>query len=209
MEYKTIDFSRVLTFEEIENITDEEYKNILNFCKYHINKSYTVASLIGRERRNNKTGKNFRYFRMQPPTPIGPANVAMVEADRIAKTSHPLIKDLDIKKRELIYTNYAIRDNKMFINYILKLLNETQYSSIQDFIDQINLLKHLYENNNQKFILYKTITKINEKIKPIMDFFVEYFQINDPVIIINKVNEIIVKHPELLDEDVKCIQKII
>lgn len=209
MEYKTIDFSRVLTFEEIESITDEEYKNILNFCKYHINKSYTVASLIGRERRNNKTGKNFRYFRMQPPTPIGPANGAMVEANRIAQSSHPLIKDLDIKKRELIYTNFTIHDNELFVNYFFKHLEKSDFKDIQDFIDQINMLKYLYENNNQKFILYKTMMKINEKIKPIMNFFTEYFQINDPVIIINKVNEIIVKHHELLDEDVKCIQKII
>ena len=209
MEYKTIDFSRVLTFEEIINVTDEEYNNILNFCKYHISKNSITTIQLGTEKKDKKTGKTFTRYRKLPSTPISPRNGIMVEADRIAKTSHPLIKDLDIKKRELIYTNYAIRDNKMFINYILKLLNETQYSSIQDFIDQINLLKHLYENNNQKFILYKTITKINEKIKPIMDFFVEYFQINDPVIIINKVNEIIVKHPELLDEDVKCIQKII
>ena len=209
MEYRTIDFSRVLTFEEIANITDEEYKNILNFCKYHINKNSVTAIQLGSEKRDKKTGKIFVNYRKLPATPISPVNGNMIEAKRITSSSHPLIKDLDAKKRELIYTNFTIHDNKLFIEYFLKVLNNTQFKDLQDFIDQINLLKHLYENNNQKFILYKTITKINEKIKPIMYFFIEYYQINDPIIIINKINEIIIKHPELLDGDIKCIQKII
>ena len=206
MNYERIDFSRILTLDEIKNITDDEYERMKKYCTIYINKMSTTSILIGSEQRSHRTGKIYINYRKQNSVPLAPpiGNVPM--ARYLSSTSHYLIQDIDKRKRELIYTNYTIHDDELFLKYFVQGLNESEYSDIQNLLDEINQLLFLYYNDNKKFIFMRVASKIDQKIYPIMKNFVNYYQINEPVIIINKLQEIIIKNPELL-EDYKCLIK--
>ena len=47
----------------------------------------------------------------------------------------------------------------------------------------------------------KTAFKLDYHLITILNFLYEYYQVTDPVIIINKITEVYVKQPQLFDSD--------
>lgn len=207
MNYERIDFSRILTLDEIKNISDDEYERIKKYCTIYINKMSTTSILIGSEQRSRRTGKIYINYRTQNSVPLAPPIGNVPRAHYLSSTSHPLIQDIDKRKRELIFTNYTIQSDELFFKYFIRGLNESEYSNTQEFLDEINQLLFLYYNDNKKFIFMRVASKIDQKIYPIMKNFINYYQITEPVIIINKLHEIIIKNPELLENHKNLTKK--
>ena len=142
MNYHNIDYSRLLSHDEISSLSNTDYQTIINYCQYCHN-----------------------------------------------------------KYRELILTNYIFSKNELFIKMLNQALNNTNFTNISQLFEKTQKLVYLYHNDYQKFLFMKTAFKLDYHLITILNFLYEYYQVTDPVIIINKITEVYVKQPQLFDSD--------
>ena len=208
MRYKEIDFSRILTCETIENIDSEAYNKIIKYCNICHNK-HTSSCTYNGKKKTTFDGKVYFYtYEKYRSIPCAPINMnLMADAEHYKNSSYYLICDLDKKYKELILTNYIFQNDELFLKCFNQNLALTKYQSIQEFINEVDTLESLYRTDEKKFNFIKKISRFDINFFPIFKFFIEYYSVDDPVIIINKLNEIVTKKKELLDENKQYIKK--
>lgn len=200
MRYLNIDYSRLLSYDEIKNLNNNDYQTIINFCKQCHSKY--VNQWNNNNSRHKMADGHYYYCYHRYPVPGGPINGnVMRDANYFKNSRSPMLINIDDKYRELILTNYMARNNELFIKILKQTLSNTVFSNLNLLFEQIQTLVFLYHTNRQKFLFMKTALKIEYNLIPILELFYEYYQITDPVIIINKITEIYAKYPHLLNNN--------
>ncbi len=205
MEFKRLYFERILTIEEIEQITDEEYNNINAFCTKIFCKQNDFPNFYGMQYRYNKHSAERNILAPDPRMSF--RKDIMEEALHYKNSKDFLLNSVQEKNRELILTNLLIRNDDWFIHFLNQSIAESSYASIQDLIDEINKLQKIYIENKKKYNIIYNILKPETKMLPILKVFYEYYRIDDVNIIINKINETLVKNPTLFEEPKITVKK--
>ena len=205
MEIKRLDFERILTIEEIEQITDEQYNNINNFCTKIFCKQNDFPNFYGIKYRYNKHSAERNVL---APDPLASFRKdIMGEAIHYKNSKHPTLNNIKEKNRELILTNLLIRNDDWFIHFLNQSIEDSQYDSIQDLIEEINKLQKIYIENKKKYNIIYNILKPETKMLPLLKTFYQYYRIDDINVIINKINETLVKNPTLFEESKIIVKK--
>lgn len=205
MEIKRLDFERILTIEEIEQITGEQYNNINAFCTMTFDKLNNFPNYYGIKYGYTKHSAERNAIAPNPLTSF--RKDVMAEAKHYKNSGDFLLIGVEEKSRELILTNLLIRNDDWFIHFLNQSIEESSYADIQDLIDEINKLQKIYTENKKKYNIIYNILKPETKMLPILKVFYEYYRIDDVNIIINKINETKVKNPTLFEESKTIVKK--
>lgn len=194
-----LDYSRLLSYDEITNISNAEYQTIITYCSV-CHKKYQAKWNNDGIKVRRKKGNYFYQTKTNAPGGSYNGNT-MDDANYFKNCKHFMIQNIDEKHRELILTNYTAHNTELFIKVLNQGLPKTQFDNIEQIFETIQNLIYLYNNNSKKFLFMKTALKLEDKLIPIFNLFEEYYEITDPVIIINKITEIFAKEPEFLENN--------
>lgn len=200
MNYHNIDYSRLLSYDEISSLSNTDYQTIINYCQYCHNKYLT--RWVNNHTKTKKADGHYYYSPLLSSAPGGPLNGnTMIDANYFKNSHNIMLENIDNKYRELILTNYIFSKNELFIKMLNQALNNTNFTNISQLFEKTQKLVYLYHNDYQKFLFMKTAFKLDYHLITILNFLYEYYQVTDPVIIINKITEVYVKQPQLFDSD--------
>ena len=79
----------------------------------------------------------------------------------------------------------------------------SNYKDINELHTEINYLCELRDNDPKKFKFFLPRLKLEERLQPIIEAFIKYYNISDINIILNKLNELNAKQ-----EKIKTFQKV-
>lgn len=198
MNYNQIDYTRLLSYDEITDLDENIYQIIINYCQGCHSKYVTKwNNMKVKTKRSN--GKCYCYYQ-RTFTTCGPLyGNTMRDANYFKNSQTPILDSVKGKYRELILANYVVQNNELFIKILNETLPQTMLTNINQLFDQTQKLIYLYHNNYQKFLFMKTAFRIDSNLNSILKTFYEYYQITDPVIILNKITEIFAKYPALIE----------
>lgn len=200
MNYNQIDYSRLLSYEEITDLDDSIYQTIINYCQSCHNKYVTKWS--NNHIKEKKADGYYYCYCNRTSITCGPLyGNTMRDANYFKNSRTPIIDSVKDKYRELILTNYIAQNNELFIKILNQALLTTTLKDVNQLFEQIQKLVYLYHHNHQKFLFMKTAFKLDTNLNLILSLFHEYYQITDPVIILNKITEIFAKYPSLIDNN--------
>ena len=188
----SLDFDRIISTNEILNISEENYYNIIKyvtlqtgkFDRKYDSKFYSFVPYIY-ERNNGNEITNYNKYEYEE-------NKEKV-TEYLKNTDHMLLRNLNSKERELIICNYFILKDDIFIYVLEKAIEASSYNSINELYEQINYLCELRNNDPKKFKFLLPRIKLDEKLIPIIQTFINLYNIDDINIILNKLNEYITK----------------
>ena len=187
-----LDFNRIISTNEILNISEENYNNIIKyvtlqtekFDKKHNSNFYSFAPYIY-ERNTSTEITNYNKYEYEE-------NKEKV-TEYLKTTDHMLTRNLNSKEREIIICNYFILKDNIFIYVFEKAIEASSYNNINELHDEINYLCELRDSNPKKFKFLLPRINLEEKLTPIIKTFIELYNIDDINVIINKLNEYIAK----------------
>lgn len=198
MNYSQIDYTRLLSYDEITDLDDSIYQVIINYCQSCHNKYVTKWN--NSHIKTKKSDGHYYCYYQRTFTTCGPLyGNTMRDANYFKNSQTPILDSVNDKYRELILTNYIAQNNELFIKILNEALLITTLNDINQLFEQIQKLVYLYHHNHQKFLFMKTAFRIDSNLNSILNTFYEYYQITDPVIILNKITEIFAKYPDLIE----------
>lgn len=189
MEIINLDFNRIISSKEILNIDEEKYKNILTYTNVINNKHKKRIS----SKQLIVTFEIYKTYNSNLKKKINTYDLNDNKSECVyylMNNQNKYIRDLTQRERELIACNFLITNEETFLNVLTSAIMVSNYKDINELHTEINYLCELRDNDPKKFKFFLPRLKLEERLQPIVEAFMKYYNISDVNIILNKLNEL-------------------